>query len=38
VFVAGSLKAGTMLFPLGTAVALANLLKRDKGLSEVDYD
>ncbi|RAM58545.1 NUDIX domain-containing protein [Mesotoga sp.] len=36
--VAGYLEASTMLFPLGTAVALANLLKRDKGLSEVDYD
>jgi len=36
--VAGSLKAGIMLFPLGTAVALANLLKRGKEPSEVDHD
>jgi len=38
VVVAGSLKSGTMLFPLGTAVALANLLKRVKKTSEVDDD
>lgn len=34
--VAGSLETETSLFPLGTASALANLLKRAKELSEVD--
>jgi 8-oxo-dGTP pyrophosphatase MutT (NUDIX family) len=36
--IAGSLETETSLFPLGTASALANLLKRVKELSEVDDD
>jgi hypothetical protein len=36
--VAGSLETGTFLFPLGTAAALAHLLKRAKELSDVDDD